>query len=122
MIRIEDFPTEILYRIFDNIDVYSIISFSCTCKRFVNCRNTYNNYKITFESISKENFDLICRLINPSNIIELKLSDDDNKTPGQIKSFIKNVQINKLNRLKSFELIQINENDLENIFKSFSTS
>ncbi|CAF1039809.1 unnamed protein product [Rotaria magnacalcarata] len=34
-----------------------------------------------------------------------------------MKYFIKNFQINKLNRLKSLKLIQINENDLENILK-----
>ncbi|CAF4855200.1 unnamed protein product, partial [Rotaria sp. Silwood1] len=55
-------------------------------------------------------FDLIYRSINPLNIIELKLIDDDNKTLGQIKSFIKIFQINKFNLLKSLDLIQINEN------------
>ncbi|CAF5062715.1 unnamed protein product, partial [Rotaria sp. Silwood1] len=60
-------------------------------------------------------FDLIYRSINPLNIIELKLIDDDNKTLGQIKSFIKIFQINKFNLLKSLDLIQINESDLGNI-------
>ncbi|CAF3833223.1 unnamed protein product, partial [Adineta steineri] len=123
MFSIEDFPNEIIYRIFDNIeDIYSIISFTCTCQRFFKCRNTYNNYKINFESISKKSFDFICNFMNPFNIIKLKLSDDDNKTPGQIKCFIKNFPVNQLNYLKSLELIQINENDLEDILKYFVNS
>jgi len=118
MCSIEDFPNEIIYRIFDNIDINSIISFSLTCKRFVNCFDNYNNSKLNFESISKRKFDIICHLINPLNVISLILSDND-KTPGQIKLFIKNFKINQLNRLKSLKLIQINENDLENILKNF---
>ncbi|CAF3783919.1 unnamed protein product [Adineta steineri] len=123
MFCIEDFPNEIIYRILDNVeDIYSIISFTCTCQRFFKCRNTYNNYKINFESISKKSFDFICNFMNPFNIIKLKLSDDDNKTPGQIKYFIKNFPVNQLNYLKSLELIQINENDLEDILKYFVNS
>ncbi|CAF3597800.1 unnamed protein product, partial [Rotaria sp. Silwood2] len=73
-------------------------------------------YKLNFESTSKEYFDFISRIIHPKNIKSLKLFDDD-YTPGQIKSFIKNFQIDKLNRLKYLKLIKINENDLESILK-----
>ncbi|CAM4862072.1 unnamed protein product [Rotaria socialis] len=116
MSSIEQLPNEIIYRIFDNVDSYSIINFCFTSKRFYSCLNNYTSFKINFESILKETFDLIINLINPLNIISLKLNDDD-KTPGIMKYFIKNFQINKLNRLKSLKLIKINENDLENILK-----
>ncbi|CAF1544482.1 unnamed protein product [Rotaria sp. Silwood1] len=116
MYSIEKLPNEIIYRIYDYIDVCSIINLSYTSRIFYYCRNNYNSYKINFESISKVYFDLICRIIYPENIISLKLFDNDN-TPGQIKSFIKNFQINKLKRLKYLKLIKINENDLESILK-----
>ncbi|CAF1189449.1 unnamed protein product [Rotaria sordida] len=87
-----------------------------TSRRFYYCRNNYNSYKLNFKSISKEYFNFISHIIHPENIISLKLFGDD-YTPGQIKSFIKNFQLNKLNRLKYLKLIKINENDLELILK-----
>ena len=118
MYSFEKLPNEIVYRIFDNLDVNSIISLTCTCQRFVKCRNLYQNYKINFQSISKNEFDCVCNRINPENIIELTLSDDE-QTPGQIKYLIDNYPLNQLNRLIQLKLIQINENDLEKILKYF---
>ena len=88
MACLDDLPVEIINRIFDNLDLNSMISFSYTCQRYLKCLNSYNKYQINFQSISKSKFDLICRLINPSNIIALTLSDND-QTPSQIKFFLK---------------------------------
>lgn len=117
MCSIENLPNEIIYRIFENLDVLSIINFCLTSKTFYLYLNKYNLYKINFESILKKDFNLIIRLINPINIISIKLNDND-KTPGIIKLFIQNFHLNKLTRLKCLELIKINENDLESILKS----
>ncbi|UJR16711.1 hypothetical protein I4U23_003611 [Adineta vaga] len=122
MVCLEDLPNEIIYRIFDNLDIYSIVLFTYTCTRYFQCRHRYNQYRIDFQSILKSNFDLVCRVINPSHIISLKLSDDDNKTPGQIQTFLKSDIINRLTRLKCLQLLQINENHLENLLKHFQKS
>lgn len=119
MCSIKDIPNEIIYKIFDKLDINSIISFCLTCKNYYSYINSYNKYDINLKSISKSKFDSILKLIKAKNIRSLILSDDD-ETPGQIKYFIENYQINQLINLKSLKLIQINENDLENIYENFS--
>ncbi|CAF1292620.1 unnamed protein product [Adineta ricciae] len=122
MVCLEDLPNEIIYRIFDNLSVNTIIVFSCTCKRYLQCRHLYNQYQLSFQSISKSNFDLLCRLIRPSNIISLTLSDDDNATPGQIQAFLKTYPIHQLTRLHCLKLFQIDETHLEDLLKPLQKS
>ncbi|CAF5119701.1 unnamed protein product, partial [Rotaria magnacalcarata] len=81
-------PVEILYRLFDNLDVQTIfISLRYVCKRFYLTTNTYNRYNFNFKSIAKPYFHLICQIIPSENVISLTLSDED-KTRGQIQLFL----------------------------------
>ncbi|CAF1200220.1 unnamed protein product [Rotaria sordida] len=109
-------PVELIYRILNNLDNQTILfSFGNVCKRFQSIINTYNQYKLNFQSVSKSCFHSICYLIHPENIISLTLSND-NKTPNQIKCFFSFFQIQQFTCLRSLTLIEIDENDFHNIF------
>lgn len=111
-------PIELLYRIFDILDNETILfQFRNVCKRFYFVIQTYNQYKLNFQSISKSSFHSICRLIQPENVSSLTLSND-NQTPDQIKLFLLLFNIEQFTRLRSLTLIQIDENDFHRIFQS----
>ncbi len=108
-------PVEILYHIIDYLDTPIIIlSLSNVCTYFRAISNTYNRYRLDFNSISKPDFHRICRLIEPENILSLTLSDD-NKTPGQIRLFLSLFNIDQFTRLFSLTLLGVNNDDLSRI-------
>lgn len=108
-------PVEILYHIIDYLDTPIIIlSLSNVCTYFRAISNTYNRYRLDFNSISKPDFHRICRLIEPENILSLTLSDD-NKTPGQIRLFLSLFNIDQFSRLLSLTLLGVNNDDLSRI-------
>ncbi len=108
-------PVEILYHIIDYLDTPVIIlSLSNVCTYFRAISNTYNRYRLDFNSISKADFHRICRLIEPENILSLTLSDD-NKTPGQIRLFLSLFNIDQFSRLLSLTLLGVNNDDLSRI-------
>lgn len=108
-------PVEILYHIIDYLDTPVIIlSLSNVCTYFRAISNTYNRYRLDFNSISKPDFHRICRLIEPENILSLTLSDD-NKTPGQIRLFLSLFNIDQFTRLFSLTLLGVNNDDLSRI-------
>ncbi|CAF1491898.1 unnamed protein product, partial [Adineta steineri] len=113
----ENFPVEILYRIFDNIDSETILlSIRPVCRLFRAVVNTYNRYIYNFESISKSNFHLQCRLIRPENVTSLILSNNE-QIPDQISLFMSSVRLRQMTRLQSITFIGINELQLNNMFK-----
>ena len=106
-------PVEILHRIFDYLDIQTILfSLRSVCTRFYSIANSYNSYNFNFESISKSNFYLICRIIPFEQVISLTLSNKD-KTHGQIQLFLSLFNINQFIRLRSLTLIQIEDDDLK---------
>ncbi|CAF1236139.1 unnamed protein product [Adineta steineri] len=106
-------PIEILYHIIDYLDIETIFfSFRSVCKHFYSIVNSYNNYDFNFESISKSNFNIICRMIPFEQVISLTLSNKD-KTHGQIPLFLSLFNLTQFNRLRSLKLIQIEDNDLK---------
>lgn len=112
MSSIDVLPNEIIYRVFDHLKFPSILSFSRTCKRFLQCRDGYNQYRLNFQSTSKPTFDSICRFIRPSQIVELTLSDDDNETPGQVQAWLRAFPTEAFPRLNSLSLLELNETHL----------
>ncbi|CAF1271955.1 unnamed protein product [Rotaria sordida] len=118
---LETLPIELIYRIFDNLNLETILSFRYVCQRFYSITNTYNRYKFDLKLISKYHFDLICRIIHPENVISLTLSDDD-MTPGQISSFISRFSIDQFNRLRTLTLCKITEQDLNKFLKHMTIS
>ncbi|CAF1126692.1 unnamed protein product [Rotaria sordida] len=114
---IDILPVEILHRIFDNLDAQTILfSIRPVCRLFRAVANTYDRYVFDFKFISKSNFHLLCRLINPQNIISLTLRDNE-YTPDQIALFISLVRLRQLTRLHSITFLGIEEFQLNMILK-----
>ena len=111
-----DLPNELIYSIFNKLDLKSLINLSLTCQHLFNCRRIYSNYFINLENKSKNEFDSICRIIDFNEINSLILSEN-HRSPGQIEYFCENYLNKDLNRLKSLKLIEINENNLEQMLK-----
>jgi hypothetical protein len=117
---IETLPVEILHRIFDNLDAQTILlSIRPLCRLFRAVVKTYDRYKFNFKSISKTDFHLLCRLINPQNVRSLILCDNEN-TPNEIALFISMVRLRQFTRLHSITLLGIEEIQLNMILKSLN--
>ncbi|CAF1063116.1 unnamed protein product [Adineta steineri] len=111
---LETLPIELLYQIFDNLDVETIVvSLRQVCRLFRSVIQTYNRYVFDFQSISKSNFNLICRIVRHENVISLILNND--KTPGQIDFFLSSVRIYRFTRLRSLILRDVDESQATNI-------
>jgi hypothetical protein len=127
---IETLPVELLHRIFDNLDAQTILlSVRSVSRSFRSVANTYNRYVLNFKLISKSNFHLLCRFINPQNVISLLFSNDEHTTE-QIKLLFSSVRLQQFTRLHSLTLHNINEDQLKfileninlNLLTSFSLS
>jgi hypothetical protein len=109
---IEILPVELLHRIFDYLDIETIIfSVRSLCRLFQSIVSNYNRYDLNLNLISKRNFYIICRIINPQNVISLILSNDE-RTLNQIDWFISLVRLEQFTRLRSLTLLHIDENHL----------
>jgi hypothetical protein len=118
---LDTLPVEILYRLFDNLDIETIVlSLRYVCKHLYLTTSSYNRYRLNFKSISKPNFLFICQLIPFENVISLTLSNDD-KTREQIQLFLSLFNIEQLTRLQSLTLTQIDDYYL-NIFLNYILS
>jgi hypothetical protein len=114
-------PVEILHRILDHLDARTIcLSFRYVCKRFHTIADTYTQYELSFESTSKTEFALICRIIHPENVLSLRLRDN-NKTPNQIKLFCSLLDIRRFTRLRSATFEHPDEPELRTILKHIAT-
>ncbi|CAF3369061.1 unnamed protein product [Rotaria sp. Silwood2] len=120
-LSLDTLPIELIHQIFNSLDEQTIIlSLRYVCQRFYTITNVYDCYKLNFQSISKSNFDHICRFIQPENVISLTLSDE-HITPGQIQLFFSLLRIEHFTRLCSLTLIDIKENDLKQILQHVTT-
>ena len=73
----DSFPVEIIHIIFDYLSTCDILhGFLKQCSYLDSIVLNYNFYLINFRSILKTDFDLICHLIQPKNILSLILSDE----------------------------------------------
>jgi hypothetical protein len=78
--------------------------------------NTYDRYILDMKLISKRNFHILCRLIDPGNVISLTLLNDK-RTSDQIDFFTSPVCLRQFTRLRSLTLLQIDESQLNFILK-----
>lgn len=82
---LEILPTEIIFEIFDYLNVFDIFyGFINLNKRLNDILNLYP-IKLDFQCISRLKFDFICRYIHPKQVISLYLSDE--LLPNQIELF-----------------------------------
>ncbi|CAF0859055.1 unnamed protein product [Rotaria sp. Silwood1] len=114
---IQILPVEIFHYIFDNLDAQTILlSIRPVCRLFQAMVNSYDRYILDFKSTSKLNFHLSCRLINPQNVISLRLCEDKYNL-NQITLFISLVCLRQFTRLHSITFLGIKEYQLNMILK-----
>ncbi|CAF4853476.1 unnamed protein product, partial [Rotaria socialis] len=114
---LETLPVEIVHRIFDNLDAKTILSsLRRTCRRFQTCTNSYEKFVLDLKKMSKPDFELICRLVDPQQVIALILSDDD-ETLYKIDLFISHFDTKQFSQLHSLTLNGIKERHFKFILK-----
>ncbi|CAF3672729.1 unnamed protein product [Rotaria sp. Silwood1] len=114
---IETLPVELFHCILDNLDTETIVfSVRHVCRLFRSFVKTYDRYIVNLISISKRNYYLLCRLINPHHVISLKLANEE-RTTNQIDLFISLVRLRQFTRLHSITLLNIKEYQLNFILK-----
>jgi hypothetical protein len=90
---IETLPVELLHQIFDNLDTETILfSIRSVCRLFKSVVKTYDRLALNFKLISKSNFNILCRLINPKNVISLEFSNNE-QTSNHIDLFVSLVHL-----------------------------
>ncbi|CAF1023863.1 unnamed protein product [Rotaria sp. Silwood1] len=108
---LDRFQIEILHEIFKYLLAHEILHlFYNISDRLDHILLNYKNYSINFQSIRKSDFDLVCRLIRPEQVISLILSDDS-ETPHQSKLFLSRFSIQQFTRLQALKLIEPNGDD-----------
>ncbi len=111
---IDELPVEIIYKILDELDICTIFtSVYHVCKRFDEILLTYHKYHLNFENLSLTNLKLICSRIHPEQVMELTLSDDENRS-GLIELFFSKFSLETFSHLHSLTLIQINNEEFMN--------
>lgn len=115
---LDTLPIELLYRLLDLLDTETIlISLGQVCRRFRQVAQNYRQYELNFQSVTQRSFRLMCRLIEPEQVISLTLSDD-NRTPEQITSFLSRFQLQQFTRLRSLTLIHVDETQFRTILQT----
>ena len=113
-------PVEILHLIFDYISTYDILHGFAKLSPYVDrVVSSYHDYQLNFRSIIKEEFDWICRRINPSGVVSLSLADDAD-TPGQCDLFLSLLPLEQFHStLRALSLSGINNDCISKIVKHF---
>ena len=100
-------PVEILYRIFDYLDVETLVfSVRKVCTKFYQMTKFYNRYDFDFSSISKMAIRFILQSIPFENVIRLTLSDED-RTRGAIQYFLSSCDLQRFSRLQYLKILQL---------------
>ena len=108
-------PVELLHILFDYFSAHELFhTFHCINDHLDEVLRFYSAYRLNLQSIRKCDFDLVCRLIRPEQVISLTLSDG-NDTPGLSRLFFSRFRIEQFTRIRSMTLIQIEDNSLESI-------
>jgi hypothetical protein len=106
---LDRFPVEILHLIFDYFWAHEILSSFRNMTDYLDrVLLSYKNYSINFESIRKSQFDLVCRHIQPDQVISLILSDKM-ETPNQSQLFRSIFSIEQFTRLRALKLIELDD-------------
>ncbi|CAF3349987.1 unnamed protein product [Rotaria socialis] len=114
---LEVLPVEILNRICNDVDVYSLLcSLRNTCRRLRTVIKQYEYINLDCRSFSKRHFQHICHVIDPKNVRSLSLSGDWEN--GRIVNlFVTSFKKKVFTRIRHVTLIEIHENNLRNILK-----
>src|SRR5689334_23375599 len=97
-LSLETLPIGILHRVCDSLDAQTILfSLRNTCRRLKSVVDSYDRHILDFKSISRSDFQVLCRLVKPRHVISLTLSHDD-QTLDQIPLFISLFGVRQLTR------------------------
>jgi hypothetical protein len=100
-------PTELHHRIFDYLDVQTVIrSVRCVCRQLHATVNAYNRLQLNLTSMIKPDLKLLRRVIRPENVISITFSDGDRATSGEIDLFFSNVDVHRFTQLRSLTFHQ----------------
>ena len=103
----DQLPVEILHNLFDYFVAHEILFTFTDVSDYVNgSLRAYSAYKFIFKSIRKADFDLVCRCIQPKQVVSLTLCDDAD-TPGQSQLFFSRFHIEQFVQLRSLRLIEL---------------
>jgi hypothetical protein len=80
---LEVLPTEIVFEIFDYLTIFDILYAFINLNKRINDMIASYPIELDFQRITRLKFDLICRYIQPEQVISLYLSDE--LMPNQIK-------------------------------------
>jgi hypothetical protein len=110
-VHILNLPVELHHFIFDHCDTETIFSVCGVCKQLYAATNTYDRFKIFFNSKSKFRFKCISRLVRPEDIILLTFSNNY-IFQSFIRQFFSLFDINQFKRLRSIILYRVTDTDL----------
>ena len=119
-------PVEILYLIFDNLDVQDIIySIRRVSKHFYDITNSYNRYHLNMCSMKASTIKLLSHRIYPEQIISLIVNKyyDLNQIdlPRSMSGTRGSIyDMSKFVNLQSLTLINVSENDTQKFFEHIS--
>ena len=115
-LELQSLPVELLYGILDYLDAETIFFSVRSLSRFFRTLvHSFQGYLFDFRSISKKNFHLLCRYVDPVNVLSLTLPD--NQISGQINLFNSTINLQEFTRLRSLTLIAIDEEEFNFIFE-----
>ncbi|CAF1114779.1 unnamed protein product [Rotaria sordida] len=101
----EFFPVELMHGIFHYLSAHEIFyAFDQLSARIDRVLVGYDRYSITLTSMLKYQFDLMCRLIQPEQVISITIAENDD-TPDQSKLFFSKFDIQQFINLRSFGII-----------------
>lgn len=120
-ILLDNIPVEILHRIFDHLDAHTIIvSIRAISKRYYGVVNSYNRFQLNFDSNKKSFIECMARIIQPSNVTSLILSNEYKITRWCSKWFLKAFDISKFTRVHSLTFNKVNHNEIMKILQNIS--
>lgn len=104
-------PTEILHRIFDDLDADTILfSIRHTCKQLQLAANAYNGLKLNL--VSKQRLVSLCQVLIPENVFSLRIQYNINPSKSDDLDFFTN-DIQKFTHLRSLTLATLTAVELD---------
>ena len=115
-------PDELIYLIFDHLDIKTLLlSVRFVCKDLYEITNTYNQFKIDFNSLKYLDIRRIACLVQSENITELAASNciDGSRAINLLQS---DFNLSQFTRLNTFTLYKIKETDLVKCLRQVATT
>ena len=99
------FPVELLHTIFRYLWAHEILhGFSNQSDYMDSVLQTYDRYAICLCSMGKNQFDQVCRRIDPKKVFSLAFMNED-ETPDQSTLFFSRFDIRQFSNLRSFAIV-----------------